>query len=39
MLNLMPTRSFGPALTPRASLVGLLVFLIIATVIADYGLG
>jgi len=40
MLNLLPTRPFGPALTHRTfPLVALLIFLIIATVIADQGLG
>jgi hypothetical protein len=40
MLNLLPTRPFGRALTRTTfPLVGLLIFLIIATVIADHGLG
>ena len=39
MLNLLPTRPFGAGLLHGAfPLVGLLVFLILATVIADHGL-
>lgn len=40
MLNLLPTRGFGPSLTHTTfPLVALLVFLIVATVVADQGLG
>ena len=35
MLNLMPTRQFGPSLTKVSPLVAMLVFLIMATVILD----
>ena len=40
MLNLVPTRPFGGALTKELfPLVGVLILLILATVIADKGLG